>query len=119
MGQALRGVFLGSLVVGGVACAQMAKPDAQLADSEAAVRVAEGVGAKQVPQAALEDQLANEELQHARDLMKDDKNEEASLQLMRAKADAELALALTRVEQAKGSAKSAQEQLETLQPSSR
>lgn len=98
-----------------VACATAPKPTEQVAESEAAMRSAQEVGAAQVPQAALELQLAEEELTKAKELMKDDKNEEARQMVMRSRVDAELALALTRQSQAQGDARGAQDQLKAVQ----
>lgn len=64
--------------------------------STSGIRAAEEVGAPRVPGAALHLQLAKEELQHAKDLSADGKASEASSQLQRSEADAELAVALSR-----------------------
>jgi uncharacterized protein YqfA (UPF0365 family) len=69
-----------------------------MADSAAALRGAEEVGAAAQPQAALNLKLAQEELARSKALMDDGKNEEADFMTLRAKADAELALALAREE---------------------
>jgi hypothetical protein len=79
-------------------CASYPAPQQHLADSAAAVRGAEEVGAAAQPQAALNLKLAQEEVGRAKALMDDGKNEEADLMTLRAKADAELALALAREE---------------------
>jgi uncharacterized protein YqfA (UPF0365 family) len=69
-----------------------------MADSAAALRGAQELGAAAQPQAALSLKLAQEELARAKALMDDGKNEEADFMTLRAKADADLALALTREE---------------------
>ena len=78
------------------ACATVPPPHERVASSEAAIRGAGEVGAEQVPQAALHLKLAQEAVQRAKVLMKDGDNEEAGFVLLRAQADAELALALAR-----------------------
>jgi hypothetical protein len=81
-----------------VGCASYPAPQQHMADSAAAVRGAEEVGAAAQPQAALNLKIAQEEIARAKALTADDKNEEADFMSLRAKADAELALALTREE---------------------
>ncbi len=61
-----------------LACASVPKPTDQVAQSQGAMRSARELGAEQVPPAALELTLAKEELGKADQLMKDDKNEEAT-----------------------------------------
>jgi hypothetical protein len=76
------------------ACASYPAPQQHMADSIASVRGAEEVGAASQPQAALNLKLAQEELARAKALMGNDKNEEADYMALRAKSDADLALAL-------------------------
>ena len=78
------------------ACATVPPPHEREATSEAAIRGAREVGAEQLPQAALHLKLAQEAVQKAKALMQDGDNEKAEFVLLRAQADAELALALTR-----------------------
>ena len=77
-------------------CASYPAPNQHLADSIAAIRGAEEVGAAAQPQAALNLKVAQEEAAHAKALLDDGKNEEADFMTLRAKADADLALALAR-----------------------
>jgi hypothetical protein len=58
------------------------------------LRAAREVGAARVPDAQLHVKLAEEQVQRADKLMKDGDNEEAKRALDRAKADADLAVAL-------------------------
>jgi hypothetical protein len=88
------GVFL--TVVGSGACASAPPPNDRVASSESAIRGASEVGAEQVPQAALHLKLAQEQLQKAKALMRDGDNNAAAFVLLRAQADAELALAMAR-----------------------
>jgi hypothetical protein len=94
----MKRMFLVALVSGAplAACASYQAPQQHIADSTAAVRGAEEVGAASQPQAALNLKLAQEELARAKALVSDDKNEEADYMALRAKSDADLALALTR-----------------------
>ena len=98
-------------------CASVPVPAEELSQSEGALRSAKELGATHIPQAALELKLSEDELQKARGFLKDDENEQARLILLRSRADAELALALTRQGQANSSAQNAQEQLRAVQKS--
>lgn len=71
-------------------------PTDHLASAIAAVRGAQVAGAAQVPRAALQLRLAEEQVAQARALIEDGKNERADYMTLRAFNDAELALALTR-----------------------
>lgn len=64
--------------------------------STSAIRAAEEVGASKVPSASLYLQLAKEGLEKAKVLAADGDKEEAESMLLRAQADAELAVALSR-----------------------
>jgi hypothetical protein len=99
------------LVVG---CGSAPPPTARLASSEAAIRSAREVGAPNEPKAALHLKLAEEQRQKAEALVKEGKNEEAEGLLMRAEADAELALALARTAQMKAEAQKTVDQVEEL-----
>lgn len=89
-----------TLVIGAAlalaACGGAAKPTSKLVDAQAALRAADEVGADKVPQGDLHMKLAREQLERADHLMKDGDNERAAGVLERAKADAELAMALSR-----------------------
>jgi len=116
MSQWMKAAGIGGFLVA-AGCATTPKPVEQLGQTEGAYRSAQEVGADHVPQAALELKLAEEELTRARELMKDDRNEEASQMLVRSRADAELALALTRESQARVAARGADEQLKSVKQS--
>lgn len=79
-----------------VGCGGAPPPTARLASSEAAIRAAQEVGAQNEPKAALHLRLAQEQRDKAQALVKDGRNEDAERLLMRAEADAELAVALAR-----------------------
>ena len=86
----------------------------QTADTTSAIAAAEAVGAQQHPKASLHLKLARDQLQEAKELLREDEKEKAMLTLQRAKADAELALLLVRESEAKASAQRAQQQVENL-----
>ncbi len=82
--------------------------------STSGIRAAEEVGAAKIPRASLHLQLAKEELAKAQALSKDGDQEEAKSMLMRAEADAELAVALSHASAAKGEAEEAVERVREL-----
>ena len=84
-----------------VGCASAPAPLKEVADSGAAIRSADEMGARDVPAAALHLQLAREHYDRARTLVKDDEPTQARYALMRAEADAEVALALAKEHRAK------------------
>jgi hypothetical protein len=90
----ISGVIVTTLALG--ACAGAPKPTEQLVSARSALRAAEEVGADRVPQAELHAKLAKEQLASAEKLMEEGDNAEAERVLQRAKADAELAVALSR-----------------------
>lgn len=100
---------LGALSV--VACASNPLPPARVTDTQAAITAAEAVGASNNPRAALHMKLAREQLQQGEALLRDGEEEEARLVIDRARMDAELAMALTREEKARGQAKHSMEKL--------
>jgi hypothetical protein len=106
------GLVLGAVSV--VGCGSYPAPTERLASSEAGIRGAQEVGANNVPQAALSVKLAQEEVQKAKQLMQDGDNRRAELILMRAQADAELALAQAREAQAKTEAQAAVDQVKSV-----
>ncbi len=97
-----------------VGCASFAPPTETLANSLASVRGAEELGAANVPPAALQLQLANEEINKTKKLMAAGDNEEAHYMALRAGNDAELAIALTREDHARIEAKKAEQNVEAV-----
>ena len=93
--RAMLGLFLGAALIGG--CASSKPPTENMESSAASIRGAEVAGAEDVPRAALYLQLANERSEKAKALIasggEQNMNVAARL-LMRAAADAELAIAL-------------------------
>jgi len=80
-----------------------------MADAQAAERSAQELGANKVPAAQLSLKLAQEQIADAKKAMADDENKRADSLLIRAKADAELALAQTREQNAKAGVEEAVE----------
>jgi hypothetical protein len=108
----IRNVTMLSVVLAVAACASFPPPTNTVATSIAAVRGAEELGAANVPQAALQLQLAQEEIAKAKKLMADGENELAHSMALRASNDAELAIVLTRESAARGKAVQAREGVE-------
>ncbi len=88
-------VFLGIGFLFTTGCAAGVSTE-KVAATDSSIRAAEELGAPKVPQASLHLQLAKEENGRAQQLIKDGDAKHAEGQLMRAQADAELALALAR-----------------------
>ncbi len=82
--------------------------------STSAIRAAEEVGASNVPGASLYLQLAKEEMENARVLAAKGDKEQAESMLLRAQADGELAVALSRGETDKAEATQAIERVRVL-----
>lgn len=80
--------------------ASMPAPTQHMADAEAASRSAREVGADSQPAAKLQVKLADEQIAEAKTLIANGDNDRASYVLLRARADAELALALAREQNA-------------------
>ena len=81
------------------------------AASTSGIRAAEEAGAAKVPQASLHLQLAKEELELARGMAKKGDKAEARSMLLRAEADAELAVVLSRGDAEKSEAMEAVERV--------
>lgn len=103
--------LLASIGLLSMACASAPQPTERLASAQAAVRAAKEVGAKDVPQAQLHTQLAEEQIIHANKLIDEGEMERAEMVLRRATADAELAVALARESQSQRQAEAAESTL--------
>ncbi len=103
-------VVVGASIVG---CAS--SPPLRTESSTSGIRAAEEVGAAKVPRAALHLQLAKEELDRAKKFGADGDKEQGSSMLLRAQADAELAVALSREDAEKSEAQSAMARVRQLQ----
>jgi Domain of unknown function (DUF4398) len=106
---------LGILLLAVAACGGYPPPNDKLMASVAAARSAREVGAETSPQASLHLKLADEAIAKAKSLIKDGDNKRAEYTLIRAKADAELALSLAKESAAKADAQSAEDQIKALQ----
>jgi len=95
-------------------CASYPAPVQRMASSEAAIRGAQEVGSSSDPQAQLHLKLAQEQLVQAKQLMNDGDNKRADYVLLRADADAELAIALAREVSTKAAAEQASQQVQTM-----
>ncbi len=94
-----------------------AVPSLGAEDSSGAIRAAEEVGAAHNPQAALHLELAKEQFEHARKLTSPDDEAMSTRLLLRARADADLSLALTRESTKKVEAQAALDKVKTLNDS--
>lgn len=90
-------------------------PTQKLADAESAHRSARELGADKKTAAQLNLKLAEDEINAAKAQIKEGDNKRAEYTLLRAKADAELALSLARETDAKGEAGKAVESSEQKQ----
>jgi hypothetical protein len=97
-------------VVLAIGCAGYPPPTQRMADVQSASRSANELGAQKHPNARLHAKLAEDQMKQAKVAMDNDDNEVADRLLVRAKADAELAIALTREEDARTAAGSAVDQ---------
>jgi len=102
-----------SIGLAAAACASFPPPTNTVAASLASVRGAEEVGAADVPQAALQLQLAREEVARAKKLMAEGENELAHSMALRASNDAELAIVLVREDEARREAATAAQRVES------
>jgi hypothetical protein len=82
--------------------------------STSGIRAAEEIGASDVPKAALHLQLAKEELGKAKALAANGEDEKAASMLLRAEADAELAVLLSREDAEKSEARAAAKRVREL-----
>lgn len=110
---------VGSLLLVLVATGCASSPPLRTESSTSAIRAAEEVGADEVPRASLHLQLANEELAGARELAARGKKDEAASLLLRAEADAELAILLSKEQAEQSEAEQAMERVRRLQADNR
>lgn len=112
-------LIVGSLFFVAVMAGCSSSPPLRTESSTSAIRAAEEVGASNVPRASLHLQLAREELDRAKGLADKGKKDEAASQLLRAEADAELAVMLSREQTEKSEAAQAMERVRRLQNENR
>jgi hypothetical protein len=94
-------IMIASPFVWGACGASVPPPTQRMADAESAERSAIEVGANNEPTAQLSLKLAQEQISQAKTAMADDENERADSLLIRAKVDAELAIAQAREKNAR------------------
>lgn len=109
----------GVLIAVALAAGCASQPALRTESSTSAIRAAEAVGANEVPRASLHLQLAKEELDRAQGLADRGEKDEAASQLLRAEADAELAVVLSREQAEKTEASQAMERVRRLQSDNR
>jgi len=109
--KSLTRLLLATLCVGGAGCgASRPPPTDHLATAIAAVHGAQVAGAAQVPKAALQMKLAQEQVEQARQMIKNGDNERADYMTLRAFNDAQLAVALVRQQEASARAENARKE---------
>jgi hypothetical protein len=96
MGQVKMAMLAGSVVFAVMIAGCGSTPAVNKEASTSAIRAAEEVGASNVPNASLYLQLAKEELVNAEGLAAKGDKEQSESMLLRAQADGELAVALSR-----------------------
>jgi hypothetical protein len=96
-------------------CATTSLPPDRTAQSQAAILSAEAAGARQVAPAAVHLQLAHQELDAARQLIHDGYNERGRYLLLRAEADANLALTMAQADSMRLQANATINQVRALQ----
>ena len=106
-------VFAVAVVAGAIAAGCASTP-LRTEASTSGIRAAEEVGAAKVPQASLHLQLAKEELELARGMAAKGEKEQAASMLLRAEADAELAVTLSHEDAEKLEAQKAMERVRQL-----
>ena len=112
-------LMVGSLLLVSVAAGCASSPALRTDSSSSAIRAAEEVGASEVPRAALHLQLAKEELGRAQGLSEKGEKDQASSMLLRAEADAELAILLSQEQDEKSDAMQAMERVRQLRNDNR
>jgi len=112
-------LMVGSLLLSVVAAGCASGPAVRTEASTSAIRAAEEVGAGEVPRASFHLQSAREELAGAKDLASRGEKDKAASLLLRAEADAELAILLSREQTEKSEAAQAMERVRQLQNDNR
>jgi hypothetical protein len=101
MYKSILSIMIASPFVWGACGASVPPPTQRMADAESAERSAIEVGANNEPTAQLSLKLAQEQIAQAKTAMADDENARADSLLIRAKVDAELAIAQAREKNAR------------------
>ena len=106
-----KSVTLITLAIAVTACGAAVVPSARIASTEAAISAAREIGAHNVPSAALYLHYAELQRGEAQRLAAAGELDSANLRFLRAEADANLSLALTRESVAQGTARQATQTL--------
>ena len=109
MSKAIFSIVVAAPLVWAACGAHVPPPTQRMADAQAAERSARELGAERVPTAQLSLKLAQEQINAAKKAMAEEENERAESLLIRAKADAELAVAQARETSAQVAVKDAVE----------
>lgn len=109
------GVALLGALIGGCASGGNVAIEKHMTKTQAAISAAEAAGAGQPGRAALHLRLAREQLADAQKLIQAGEDERAAMLLERARADAELSLALAREQRAAAEARAAMDEAQALQ----
>jgi hypothetical protein len=96
-------------------CGGAPLPESSVSTTQAAIRAAREVGAEGVPQAALHLRYATDQFEEAQSLEEDGDEERAAYVLIRAEADAELAIEITRAHLANQEADAVEAEAQSLQ----
>lgn len=102
--------IIGIALFGTACAASYPVPTQRMADAQSAHRSAKELGAEKEPNALLHLKLAEEQIAKANALLKSEDNRRADFMLIRAKADAELALAIAHEQRSKKDAETATKQ---------
>ena len=108
-------ILAASVVLG--ACASSPVPAGRLAESESTIRTAESTGVEKVPPAAVHLRVAKDELTLAKKLLGDGDNKRADGMLMRAQADAEVAISLAHEAEMRADAMKTMEEVQRVKAS--
>jgi hypothetical protein len=107
MNKLMVSLMTGASLAWGACGGSFPAPTQRLADAQSAERSARELGAQDEPRAQLSLKLAQDQIAQAKTAMNDGENRRADALLVRAKADAELAVAQTRERDAKVEGKEA------------
>jgi len=96
MNKSIASIIIGAPLLWGACGASFPPPTQRMADAQAAERSARELGANNIPAAQLSLKLAQEQIADAKQAITAGENQRADSLLIRARADAELAVARTR-----------------------
>jgi hypothetical protein len=107
-------VFGAALALTVAGCGSAPVPAENVTQAKSSISAAEAVGAQSVPKSALHLKMAKDQVAQAEAMIQDGETEEAKLVLLRAQADAELALALAREASIRAEAQAAMKKVQDL-----